>query len=213
MNQVIHSHSDLVSYHRDQHSLRPNNIDLGKRLYRLRTERGVTISELARAVGLSSRQLQNIETGTTSPRIEQLQPILAALGVDFDRLFSMRDERAPLNRRTLTPVNAAMTLSLQHYQHQLLCTELLHKKMLPLITVLKPSAVFKSLSNGARTWEKHDGEVLLLVLRGQVTLVGELYQPLLLQLGDSVYFDGSTPYQLYNEGKLDAEVTWLTSIC
>lgn len=212
MNQVIHSHSELVSYHRDQHSLRPNNIDLGKRLYRLRTERGVTISALARTVGLSTRQLQNIETGISSPRIEQLQPILVALRVDFDSLFSMRDERTPLNRRTLTPVNAAITLSLQHYQHRLLCTELLHKKMLPLITVLEPSAVLALSDAPVRAWEQHDGEVLIVVLRGRVTLLGEFYRPLLLQQGDSVYFDGSTPYQLQNDGKCDAKFVWLTSL-
>lgn len=54
MNQAILSHSDLVSYHRDQ--------------------------QLASAVGLSRRQLQKIETGATSLRIEQLQPILAGFG-------------------------------------------------------------------------------------------------------------------------------------
>ncbi|MEH6652047.1 MAG: XRE family transcriptional regulator [Motiliproteus sp.] len=207
MNQAILSHSDLVLYHRDQYSASTNDIDLGKRLFQLRTEQNRSMPEIARAAGLSARLLQKIESGVTSPRIEQLQPVLATLGVSLDALCSMRNDSTPLNRRVITPVNTAGAVALSPYQHRLLCAELLHKKMLPLTSVLKSS------ENKTRKWEKHEGEVLLYVLLGRVTLVGELYQPLLLEPGDSVYFDGMMPYQLYNAGDADAEVVWSTSVC
>ncbi len=57
----------------------------------------------------------------------------------------------------------------------------------------------------ARNLEEHggfhreDGEAYLYVLAGGLTLLSELYAPLRLEIGDSVYFDARAGYALLNE--------------
>jgi hypothetical protein len=62
---------------------------LGARLIRLRWHAGLLLPAVAAEAGLSKLQLQKIEDGLLSPRIDSLHRILTVLAVSFDRLFGM----------------------------------------------------------------------------------------------------------------------------
>ncbi len=200
------NHSSLILQHRDRKTGQSGEIDVASRLMRLRTGRGRSVAWLAQAAGISPRRLQKIESGDTSPAIETLERLLAALGVSFADLFAM-DESGPLSRRVLSPREEGRYQSVPGYRHRLLSAELLHKKMLPVT-----SSITRIEAGTEVRWEAHEGEAFVLVQKGCVTLLTEHYAPLVLHEGDSVYFDCSAAYRLCGEDTGAAEVVWLTSL-
>ncbi|WP_405148193.1 helix-turn-helix domain-containing protein [Sphaerisporangium sp. NBC_01403] len=55
--------------------------DLGRRIRRLRQERGISLSELARRAGVGKATLSGLENGTRNPTLETLWAVTAQLGV------------------------------------------------------------------------------------------------------------------------------------
>lgn len=89
--------------------------DLGERVRRLRTARGVTLKQVEAAVGISATHVSEIERGKTSPTIGALAKIANALKVDMafllevppgDRIHVSR----PDERRALTMGAGALEL-------------------------------------------------------------------------------------------------------
>lgn len=68
---------------------------LGRRIRRLRTERGMTLDDLAHAVERAPSQLSMIENGKREPKLTLLQAIARALGTSLDGLL----EAVPLDPR------------------------------------------------------------------------------------------------------------------
>ena len=64
---------------------------LGIRVRGIRHDRGLTIGQLARLAHLNVNTVSRIERGHTSPKIEVLEKIAAALGVTTARLLGSED--------------------------------------------------------------------------------------------------------------------------
>lgn len=60
---------------------------VGDRLRRLRQASGVSLSELAKRVGIGKAALSGVETGTSSPTLETLWAITAQLGVPIGTIL------------------------------------------------------------------------------------------------------------------------------
>jgi transcriptional regulator with XRE-family HTH domain len=60
---------------------------VGSNLYRLRTTRGWTRQDLARAAGLRERGIARIERGDANPRLDALTRLAIALGVSHADFF------------------------------------------------------------------------------------------------------------------------------
>jgi transcriptional regulator with XRE-family HTH domain len=60
--------------------------EVGSRLRRVRTERGVTLTELAAATGISKSTLSRLESGQRKPSLELLLPIAKAHRIPLDDL-------------------------------------------------------------------------------------------------------------------------------
>src|SRR5690349_20394167 len=73
-------------------------LTIGRRIRQLRTDRGMTLEELAAAVGRAPSQLSMIENGRREPKLTLLQTIARALGATLDHLLESEplDERATL---------------------------------------------------------------------------------------------------------------------
>ena len=56
---------------------------------------------------------------------------------------------------------------------------------------------------------RHSGEEFLYVLKGAVKLLSELYEPIHLGQGDSVYFDSSMGHGVINVDVEDSHVLWV----
>jgi Predicted transcriptional regulators len=68
------------------------NIELGRKIKRLRAERNMTQDSLAAALGVSPQAVSKWENGVTAPDIGLLPAISVAFGVTIDELFSLSDD-------------------------------------------------------------------------------------------------------------------------
>jgi transcriptional regulator with XRE-family HTH domain len=69
--------------------------DVGSRLKRARTKRGVTLTELADETGISKSTLSRLESGQRKPSLELLLPIAEAHQVPLDVLVGVPEVRDP----------------------------------------------------------------------------------------------------------------------
>jgi transcriptional regulator with XRE-family HTH domain len=69
--------------------------EVGSRLKRARTRRGVTLIELAAATGISKSTLSRLESGQRKPSLELLLPIAQAHDVPLDELVGLPEVRDP----------------------------------------------------------------------------------------------------------------------
>jgi transcriptional regulator with XRE-family HTH domain len=65
--------------------------DVGPRLKRVRTQRDVTLTELAAATGISKSTLSRLESGRRKPSLELLLPIAQAHRIPLDELVGAPD--------------------------------------------------------------------------------------------------------------------------
>jgi mannose-6-phosphate isomerase-like protein (cupin superfamily) len=84
-----------------------------------------------------------------------------------------------------------------------LATDLTHKQILP----FKSRVVARSLDEFP-DWVRHQGEEFLFVLSGRVQLHAEFYAPVVLEVGDSAYFDSKMGHAIISVSKEDAEILW-----
>lgn len=59
----------------------------GDLIKRLRTEKGLTIEELASKTGFSSVQIRNIEANNNKPRVFNLKKLSEVLGCSYEFLY------------------------------------------------------------------------------------------------------------------------------
>jgi transcriptional regulator with XRE-family HTH domain len=91
----------LVSFHRARHtivslfSLHMIETSLGQRLHQLRDKADLSMSELAKKVGISPPFLSDIELGRRFPSEEILAKLASALNVTFQELEKY-DNRGPI---------------------------------------------------------------------------------------------------------------------
>lgn len=71
-------------------------LTLGRRIRQLRTDKGMTLDQLAAAIGRAPSQLSMIENGHREPKLSLLRALAAALEVSFDDLW----ETEPLSERS-----------------------------------------------------------------------------------------------------------------
>lgn len=74
---------------------------IGNRIRALRTERGLTLSELALRAGIGKATLSGLEAGTRNPTIETLYAVSAQLGVPLASLLS-EGPREPMHGDSVT---------------------------------------------------------------------------------------------------------------
>jgi transcriptional regulator with XRE-family HTH domain len=76
---------------------------IGDRLARLRGERGVKVSALARAVGVSPSLISQIERGQSRPSVSTLFELAQALDVPVDAFFRDDEDASAPRTRAATP--------------------------------------------------------------------------------------------------------------
>lgn len=181
-------------------------IKLGQRLKEIRTSLGLTLEEASQKTGLARSTLSKIENEQISPTFQAMQKLTNGLQIDMPQLFSLPKQVSSNGRRDITRKGTGKTHPTSTYEHELLATQLSHKKMMP----------FKSLVRARRfsdyaDWIRHDGEEFLLVLSGEITFFSEYYEPVNLNQGDCVYYDANMGHMLVSISEQDALILWVTA--
>ena len=63
-------------------------LTLGRRIRTLRTDAGLTLAEVAEAVGIATSHLSVLENGKREAKLSELQAIARAVGASLDQLLS-----------------------------------------------------------------------------------------------------------------------------
>jgi DNA-binding Xre family transcriptional regulator/quercetin dioxygenase-like cupin family protein len=170
----------------------------------MREQRGWTLADVSERTGLSVSTLSKVENGKMSLTYDKLYRISRGLDIDIGQLFAAGSAphggaAAPLRgfsgRRSVSRRGEGSVIDTPNYGHIYPATELLNKQMVPIFGQPK-----------ARTLEefgellRHSGEEFSVVLEGAVMFHTELYSPVLLEVGDSVYFDSSMGHAYLRAG-------------
>jgi transcriptional regulator with XRE-family HTH domain len=161
--------------------------ELGKRIQQYRTNKRMTLQELAERTGYTKGYLSKIEKAKKAPPVSTLINLAKALNISLSEIFGEAGENSPvclvkkLERRII-----ARDGSVFGYAYQTLAHKFYNKHMEPYILTLplkpKENALFQ-----------HKGEELLFALEGTMRFFhGE--KEFIVEEGDCVYFDGSIPH-------------------
>lgn len=157
---------------------------LGPRIKTLRKERGLSLAGLAKTTGVSEATLSRVENEQTLVSAHHLYRLAQALGVDITAFFAPASQAISNGIRSICRKGEGIALTTARYDAQVLCTDIANKRMHPAIDTVTVGSL-----DAAGGYSRHDGEEFLHVLSGRLLLATEFYEPVILETGDSIYFD------------------------
>ena len=152
-----------------------------------RLNQGLSLRALSARAGLPYSTLSKLENGKMALTYDKLIRLAQALNVDLKDIIAETDQPAApvaVGRRSVTRAGHEMDADSERHVHHYPAAELLGKMMIPVIIDVQARSV-DELGGLVR----HAGEEYLYVLKGTMDLHSDLYAPLRLGPGDSVYFD------------------------
>lgn len=189
--------------------------NLGPQLRAARTERGISVREVARRIGVSPSLVSQIETGKTQPSVGTLYALLTELDLPFDTLISggAETERGPAEpsrkqgvRYIPSPVVRREDRTVLHLEGGVVWERLntLLPDVVDFLYVTYPPGACASVTGKHM---RHMGIEFGYILEGAITITiqDERY---VVEAGDAVSFDSSVPHLLENEGSTDAHGVW-----
>lgn len=173
-------------------------MDIGNKIRQLRTQKGLTLEELASRSELTKGFLSQLERNLTSPSIDSLDDILEALGTnlaDFfkeDRAeqFIFRDADFFVDERESCTISWIVPNTQKNRMEPILLT----------------------LPRGGESFEvsPHSGEEFGYVIDGSVVLEHDGKRSTLHQ-GETFYLHGRTFHTIKNEDSDTAHVLWVST--
>jgi len=152
-----------------------------------RIAQGLSLRALSARAGLPYSTLSKLENGKMTLTYDKLIRLAQALNVDIkDIIASAGAKQAPVavGRRSVTRAGEGVDADSEKHQHHYPAADLLGKMMTPIIIDVQARSV-EELGGLVR----HSGEEYLYVISGSMELHSDLYAPLALTAGDSIYFD------------------------
>jgi len=188
----------------------------GATIRALRKQAGMTLSDLSQRTGLAVSSLSKLEMGHISLSYDKLMLISKGLGVDMARLLDTASDHAPApearGRRVVHRAGEGLHVQTGSYDQRYLATELLNKRFVPIVVELHArtlDAFFAEFGNFIR----HAGEEFAFVIEGEVELHTDLYAPLRLKAGDSVYFDSEMGHAYLKASDAPARLVAVCAPC
>lgn len=160
---------------------------IAQRLQGLRDALELGVEEMAVRCGLSADDYRDMESGTSDLSVSRLQKVASANGISLDEL--MFGEEPKMTSYFLTRRGTGISVErTKAYKYQSLASGFKGRKADPFIVTVepKPDDVPVCLNT-------HHGQEFDLVIEGRLLLkIGD--KELLLNLGDSVYYDANQPH-------------------
>jgi transcriptional regulator with XRE-family HTH domain len=199
----------------------PLEEDVGPRLRAYREQRGLSLRELARRLGVSPSAISQIETGKSRPSVSTLYSIVSELGMSLDELFgapkptppaappaaatpSSRPTGQKRGERHVQRADSRATIDLE--------SDVRWERLTPgpdhdLDFLFVTYDVGGASSEGNRSI-RHSGHEYGLILSGtlEVTVGFDHY---VLGPGDSISFDSTVPHHLTNRGDEPVRGVWV----
>ena len=174
----------------------------------VRVAKGFSLRDLSARAGLPYSTLSKLENGKMALTYDKLIRLAQALNVDLKDILASPDQPAApvaVGRRSVTRAGEALDAESEKHVHHYPAADLLGKMMTPIIIDVQARSV-DELGGLVR----HGGEEYLYVLRGSMELHSDLYAPLPLGPGDSVYFDSGMAHGYV---RTSAEACTVLAVC
>lgn len=164
----------------------------GAKLKALRKERRLTLNEVSARTGIPVSTLSKVENGKMYLTYDKLQALSTGLGIEVGLLFNSpppATAMAASGRRSVHRHGEGRVVEthLNSYLH--LASELRNKRFIPLLTEVRARSM-KAFGEML----SHAGEEFTFVLEGSLEVHSELYAPLELRQGESIFFDSGMPH-------------------
>jgi DNA-binding transcriptional MerR regulator/quercetin dioxygenase-like cupin family protein len=170
----------------------------GQRFRRLRTRRGLSLAQVARATKVSVGFLSALERGQMRSSISTLRRIARFYRTNILSLF----ETAAENPRLVRPGQRKILETTPGVRMELLAWG--QTAMEPHLFRIKPGG-------GSGESYSHEGEEFLHILRGDFEIWLDGKEHYRLRPGDSLYFESSTPHRWKNPGRSETWLLWVNT--
>jgi transcriptional regulator with XRE-family HTH domain len=169
---------------------------LGKRLRQLRRAAGYPLAQVAEATGISTSFISHIENGKSDITIGRLLRLADFYGVDINELLPPRRTAEPEVIRK--GEHSHLPSPDEHLEIFLLGPDL-QRTMLPILT---------HYERGGKTTDTFsmEGENFLYVLEGTVCVTWDDGHEVVLEAGDSAYYEARLPHRYANVGSGSARL-------
>jgi DNA-binding transcriptional MerR regulator/mannose-6-phosphate isomerase-like protein (cupin superfamily) len=170
----------------------------GQRFRRLRTRRGLSLAQVARATGVSVGFLSSLERGQMRSSVATLRRIARFYRTNILSLFETAGENPRLVRpaqRKILETNAGVRMELLAWGN----------------TAMEPHLFRVKPNGGSGESYTHEGEEFLHVLRGEFEIWLGASEHYRLKSGDSLYFESSTPHRWRNPGRAETWLLWVNT--
>jgi transcriptional regulator with XRE-family HTH domain len=170
----------------------------GQRFRRLRTRRGLSLAQVARATGVSVGFLSALERGQMRASVATLRRIARFYRTNILSLFEAAGENPRLVRpeqRKILQTESGVRMELLAWGN----------------TVMEPHLFRVKPGGGSGESYAHEGEEFLHVLRGQFEIWLNNKEHYRLKPGDSLYFESSTPHRWKNPGRSETSLLWINT--
>lgn len=173
------------------------NGSMGPRLRQLRTKRGVSLANVAAAVGISVGFLSALERSQMSASVGTLRKLARYYRTNILDFFDPSESNVRLvrpSKRKVLEAGPGVRMELLAWGN----------------TVMEPHLFRVAPQAGSGESYAHEGEEFLFVLRGEllIELAGEEYH---LKRGDSFYFESTTPHHWKNPGRSETWLLWVNT--
>ncbi|KQX25022.1 MULTISPECIES: helix-turn-helix domain-containing protein [unclassified Sphingomonas] len=186
-------------------------LTLASALRSIRQEHGWTLADASKVTGLSISTLSKIENGQRSLSYDKLVALAAKLSVDVSRLFGDRTRpSAPppsfAGRRSVHRTGEGFQVSTRPYTYNYLAHDLIKKRFIPSLIEIHATSLgdFEHMM-------KHKGDEFVYVIEGEIEVHTEIYAPLRLRAGESVFFDSGVGHAYVKIGDATARILCVDS--
>lgn len=177
------------------------DLQIGPVLKKRRTEKCLTLQQLASLTGLTAASISKIENGKVSPSINTLKMLADKLETNITDFF----ENDLIDDPCINPPDGWTRKLVKGWDANVRQMVKLvgNKRMQPFFTVIPPKG-------GAHDHYAHPGEEFVYVLEGVLTLTlnGETTE---LQAGSSAYFSALVAHSWINKTKKPVKMIWVCS--
>ena len=180
-----------------------HDYNIGAKIKTLRRAKKMTLQDVANETGFSTALISQIENNNVSPPIATLSKIAHFFDVKIGHFFSENEEECPYevlrsDERTIVPKVVSQDGTNHGYFYESLSVRKKNKKMDPFLLTLNETVT------NTDTYS-HTGEEFLFVMKGTAKLLLDDKQ-IVLNEGDSVYFDANLKHRLLSSGGGEVKV-------
>jgi len=177
---------------------------IGEKLRELRKSKRLTLAALGKRTGYSVSALSKMENERLGITYDKLTKLAVALDVDISGLFTgVAQVQGPpaIGRRSIARKGSGKTVSTGLYDYLYVSPELSNKQMVPILVKIQASSMEEF-----GPFIRHGGEEWIYVLKGEIEVHSEFYEPEHLGVGDSIYLDSRMGHAYISKSKNGAEV-------